>query len=93
MIQDIGDDVIYGGSYGEGDQYLIGGYGNDKIITGHDHSADATYVIAFGDNRFLPATSENSADFDNQRGSPNDGDDIIDIGDNPLITRYAVAYG
>ena len=74
----MGDDTIYGGDNGTGEQTLVGGYGNDKIISG---SGSTAAILVYGD--IYPNTSVSNPNA--RRGAPNDGDDLIDMGDNPDI--------
>ena len=76
--EDNGDDVIYGGSNGAEDQLLIGGYGNDKIFSGSNNTGR---IRIFGDLRRNLNNPEVVSNL--RRGSPQDGDDLIDILDNP----------
>ena len=41
---DNGDDVIYGGSNNMGSHYFVGGYGNDKIITGSNNEGSGASI-------------------------------------------------
>jgi len=62
-------------------------YGNDKIFSGSNLTGN-TNVRIFGDtyrNAINPLDS-------GYRGSPNDGDDIIDVGDSPEITSNIKVY-
>jgi hypothetical protein len=88
---DNGDDVIYGGSGNIGRQFLVGGYGDDKIITGSNNQG--IYVTVYGDHYNPNSDNPLSDDWNFKRGQPNDGDDVIDLGNNPLLTNYQDAYG
>jgi len=69
-----GDDVIYGGSYVTGDVYIAGGGGNDIIIGGTGLLGAS--VSIYGDHiggDYLTYSSEV------------DGDDLIRIGDSPMM--------
>jgi len=85
---DNGNDVIYGGDNNYGSFAAIhGGYGDDKIIGGSHNSG--TYMIT-GDHR-VPFDHPLYGDYDKTKGSPNDGDDVIDMGD--FLSGYGYAYG
>jgi hypothetical protein len=88
FLQDSGDDVIYGGHNGQNRQTLAGGYGDDRIFSGSGASTGAdTRIRIFGDMYRNPSPDIEEAA---RRGSPEDGDDLIDIGDNPDITGNGV---
>jgi len=78
--KDSGDDVLYGGNNGLERQWLVGGYGDDRIFSGSGASGTDSRIRIFGDLRGN-TNVENSA----RTGAPEDGDDFIDIGDNPDI--------
>ena len=85
-LTDRGDDMIYGGDNGAGDQYLIGGYGDDTIIAGNNTGGD--YVYAYGDQKeatLSPYVLPDGSSWSKFRGAPDDGDDIIQMGDHPDI--------
>ena len=99
-----GNDVIYGGDNGAGDSYIHGGYGDDKLIGGHGLTGDYGYI--WGDSGFSVWDSFTSdADYAdlpaygldqntiNKYGLPNDGDDLIDLGDSPDIVTGLYGYG
>ena len=83
-----GDDLIKGGDNITGDQYIEGGYGNDIIYSGSGLNG-GEYVIIRGD---LYEEGTELTDFDDERGQPNDGDDIIDVGDYISINEYIDVY-
>ena len=76
----MGDDTIYGGDNGTGAQNLAGGYGNDRIIAGSGFSGAGAVIRVFGD-----LYRNDLVSYSRRQGSPNDGDDIIDLGDSPDI--------
>ena len=85
-LTDRGDDVMYGGDNGAGDQYLIGGYGNDTIIAGN--GVQGNYVLAYGDQKeatLNPYVLPDGSTWSRLRGAPDDGDDLIQMGDHPDI--------
>lgn len=78
--------MLYGGDNGTKGQYLVGGYGDDKIFSGHNISGvgpsksnTPSRVIVLGD-AYGDFTYGADAD-EKHRGRENDGDDLIDIGD------------
>lgn len=85
-----GDDVIYGGNGGEGSmQWMTGGYGDDKLVSGADLEVD--YLYMYGDN----SRGEDDPlddEFDEETGFKNDGNDIIDVQDSPDL-ELAYIYG
>ena len=85
--------MIYGGDYGQDSQYLIGGYGDDKIFSGSDNQGD--YVTIYGDQNSSVIPNDHPSDdiFDLERGLENDGDDVIDFGDNPDLSDGHYGYG
>ena len=62
-------------------------YGNDKIFSGSNLTGGNVRI--FGDTY---RNAENPLD-SGYRGSPNDGDDIIDVGDSPGIAGNIFAFG
>ena len=85
---------MYGGDNGAGNQYLIGGYGSDTIIAGN--GVQGAYVIAYGDQKeatLAPYVLPDGSTWSKYRGAPDDGDDIIQMGDHPDIGSDVVAYG
>jgi hypothetical protein len=79
-IYDSGDDIIYGGDNGLNSQVLVGGYGDDRIFSGSGASGSDSRIRVYGDLYLNPDVQDHA-----NRGSPEDGDDFIDIGDNPNI--------
>lgn len=59
------------------------------IYTGSDNNGDYVYVVGdlYGEGSLIDA-----ADFDLERGRENDGDDIIDVGDNNTVSDYVGVY-
>lgn len=101
-VEDRGNDVIYGGDFAAAGQNLVGGYGDDKIIGGNKEVSVGQKV--YGDHfYFSPNNGGTLANFDGITGNdlkflglPNDGDDLIDMGDHPDHTTGALgnyAYG
>lgn len=100
MINDRGDDVVYGGDYIQGDSFINGGYGDDKLIGGHDIVGDVVKI--YGDHGFYgvpvsldidhPAYGMTETEV-NRYGLPDDGDDLIDLGDSPSIGSSIFAFG
>jgi hypothetical protein len=80
--RDSGDDLIKGGSYGTGDLYVVGGYGDDTIFSGADRNGS---IEIWGDNRAF-ALGEGDAYATTtdlwKYGREGDGDDIIDVDEN-----------
>lgn len=62
-------------------------YGNDKIFSGSNLTGARLRI--FGDTYRNAAVTLDSG----YRGSPNDGDDIIDVGDSPGITGNIRVFG
>lgn len=60
--------------------YVVGGYGDDKIFSGSDRSGD---IYVWGDNRTYYIEDATEDDYYWMYGAENDGNDIIDIEDNP----------
>ena len=90
LIMDNGDDVIYGGSGNYGNTLLVGGYGDDRIISGSDNQGE--YLSVYGD-LFMPNSNTSVEDYDEFGGQPNDGNDLIDLGENPELTGQQKAFG
>ena len=67
-----GDDKIYGGDVGAGSQTLVGGVHDDQIWSGDQIVGD---IKVYGDNKTATPLDEDAAAF-----NLNDGDDLIDIG-------------
>ena len=90
--RDVGDDVIKGGDYITGNLIIAGGQGDDKIWTGSD--SQGGYMYIYGDNRAY-STEEEDLYYDDfyQYGAEGDGDDIIDVGDNPEVLIYIMGQG
>ena len=80
-----GDDVLYGGDLVAGDLYMFGGYGNDKLFGGHE--AGSSYHKLYGDMKPGSTTAN-----DWYSGLPNDGDDLLDLGDSDYASGI-VNYG
>ena len=90
--RDFGDDLIQGGHEGLGNLYIVGGYGGDTIFTGADRASGNIYV--WGDNRayYTEDLAQFPGDVDHY-GFENDGNDIIDIEDNPGSAIYGHGQG
>ena len=72
---------------------LFGGYGDDRIFSGSDNQGD--YIQIYGDHGFdaIPEDHPSYGIWDDERGLANDGDDLIDFGDNPDIGDGHYGYG
>ena len=93
-LRDRGDDVMYGGENIQGDQYLSGGYGDDQVFPGPGSEGD--YVYAYGDQpegNIDPYKLADGSVWSKYRGAPDDGDDIIVMGDHPDLGVGTFAYG
>ena len=86
--RDFGDDVIKGGDNGTGAQYIVGGYGDDKIWSG---TGNGSPVYLWGDNRAYDDDEDIFAGNLWEYGRDGDGDDIIDVGEN--IGQTIVVFG
>ena len=82
-----GNDKIYGSSNLTGNSLLIGGVFDDLILSGDNIGGDVTI---YGDNRVL--NGQAVTDYDADGLNINDGDDIIDVGNNNL-TVVVVGQG
>ena len=69
--------MIYGGNYVMGDVYIAGGGGNDIIIGGSQLEGDM--VTIYGDH------IQGDEDSYRSYSSEVDGDDLIRIGDSPML--------
>lgn len=93
-LRDRGDDVLYGGENIQGDQYLSGGYGDDRVFPGS--GTGGQYVYAWGDQQegsVDPYKLPGGAKWSPYRGAPDDGDDIIQMGDHPDLGFGTYGYG
>jgi Ca2+-binding RTX toxin-like protein len=71
--------------------YVVGGYGDDKIFSGSDRDGD---IYIWGDNRTYYIEDASPGDeYVWTYGFENDGNDIIDIEDNPGSNVYGYAQG
>jgi len=95
--------VIYGGDNFVGSQYLFGGYGDDKLIGGQGLFTTAETQEIYGDHGMgaFPDDTQQGKDIaaDSSyglmiRGLPEDGDDLIDMGDTAAAEYgYGLAFG
>lgn len=95
--------MIYGGDEFVGSQYLFGGYGDDKLIGGQGLVTAMETQTIYGDHDMgaFPDDTQQGKDIAADtgygltfRGLPEDGDDLIDLGDTAAAAGgYGIAFG
>lgn len=95
--------MIYGGDEFVGSQYLFGGYGDDKLIGGQGLVTAMETQTIYGDHDMgaFPDDTQQGKDIAADtgyglmvRGLPEDGDDLIDLGDTAgAAYSYGFAFG